>query len=333
MNREPESVGQDSFLDVVANIVGILIILVMVAGMRMASASVETAIPAQIQEATRKLEQSVETERALREEVLDLARRIQSTAAGAEEQQALRDALARHLAEWERRIEEKRALLDVNSRETFDVNRELEEMKRLLASLESEAAQLAATEKPPVVIRSHCTPLSQIVSGPEAHFRISGGRVSYIPLEDLLRELKRDVEPKIQRLQWQQSFTETLGPIGGYRMKYTVERVELPLDVQMAAGRGGFQVQLRNWTLLPVSEQLGEPLERALAEASDFRAALAKYRPGHTTVTFWTYDDSYAQYRRLKETLFDLGYSTAGRPLPQGVPIQGSPDGSRSAAQ
>lgn len=333
MIRDTEAVGQDSFLDVVANIVGILIILVMVAGMRMANASVEATPMPELEEAKRKLEESLRTENSLKEETLDLAERIKTTGMGAQEQQMLRDALARHIAEWERRIAERKKSLDSQAREAFDLNKELDDAKRLLARLESEATQLAATEKVPKVIESHCTPLSQIVSGPEAHFRIAGGRISYIPLEDLLRELKTDVDPKLQRLLRQPSFTETLGPIGGYRLRYTIDRVEVPIEVQMSTGRHGLQAQLRNWTLMPTSPDLGEPVDAALARGSAFREVLARYRPGHTTVTLWTYNDSFAEYRKVKEVLFELGYSTAGRPLPVGVPIQGSPSGTRSAAQ
>ena len=112
MNRDTEAVGQDSFLDVVANIVGILIILVMVAGMRMANASVEAPPAPELEKAKRKLQESIATEAALRDETLDLAERIKSTAVGAEEQQALRDALARNIVEWERRIAERKQTLD-----------------------------------------------------------------------------------------------------------------------------------------------------------------------------------------------------------------------------
>ena len=170
MRRETEAVGQDSFLDVVANIVGILIILVMVAGMRMANASVEATPSADFEEAKRKLEESMRTELALKEEALDLAKRIESTVGGAEEQQALRDLLARRLAEWQSRIAERKKTLDTQSQEAFNLNRDLDEARRLLANLEKEATQLASAKKTPKVIQSHCTPLSRIVSGPEVHF-------------------------------------------------------------------------------------------------------------------------------------------------------------------
>jgi hypothetical protein len=46
-----------------------------------------------------------------------------------------------------------------------------------------------------------------------------------------------------------------------------------------------------------------------------------------------TYPESFGDFRTLKKALFDLGYTTAARPLPPGILIGGSPNGSRSAAQ
>ncbi len=55
--------------------------------------------------------------------------------------------------------------------------------------------------------------------------------------------------------------------------------------------------------------------------------------PDRTTVTVWVYPDSFNQFRTLKAELFRRRFLTAGRPLPEGHPIGGSPDGSRSASQ
>ena len=92
-------------------------------------------------------------------------------------------------------------------------------------------------------------------------------------------------------------------------------------------------MQLARWTLIPASGYLGEPVEAALSPGSLFLEILAGRRPHSTTVTIWTYPDSFAEFRRIKAELFTRGFATAGRPLPDSVPISGSPHGSRSAAQ
>ena len=85
--------------------------------------------------------------------------------------------------------------------------------------------------------------------------------------------------------------------------------------------------------LLPTDNTLGEPAGEALGEGSRFREVLAAYRPDETTVTIWVYEESFAEFRALKKALYRMGYATAGRPLPRNVPIGGSPDGTKSAAQ
>jgi hypothetical protein len=97
--------------------------------------------------------------------------------------------------------------------------------------------------------------------------------------------------------------------------------------------RQGTLIQLDRWELLPVDERLGVPVVQALMPNSELHAALSGKPPEHTTVTVWTYPDSYAEFRALKKELFELGYSTAGRPLPSGIRIGGSPRGTKSSAQ
>jgi hypothetical protein len=92
-------------------------------------------------------------------------------------------------------------------------------------------------------------------------------------------------------------------------------------------------VDLDRFVLVPVSEPLGEPLAAALQSNSEFRTLLAGYDPNRTTVTVWVYPDSFQDFRTLKAELYRLGYLTAGRPLPAGRPIGGSPEGTRSAAE
>jgi hypothetical protein len=84
---------------------------------------------------------------------------------------------------------------------------------------------------------------------------------------------------------------------------------------------------------LPESELIGEPLAEALRDDSQLQAVLANHRPAATTITVWTYPDSFHEFRQLKRALFERGYVTAARPLPADHPIGGSPEGTRSAAQ
>jgi hypothetical protein len=60
---------------------------------------------------------------------------------------------------------------------------------------------------------------------------------------------------------------------------------------------------------------------------------LASRKPRETVVTVWVYPDSFEKFRQLKAQLFAEGFLCAARPLPEGVRIGASPQGTRSSAQ
>ncbi|MFM9115611.1 MAG: hypothetical protein ACKOU6_05560, partial [Planctomycetota bacterium] len=72
---------------------------------------------------------------------------------------------------------------------------------------------------------------------------------------------------------------------------------------------------------------------QALRANSDFLARFERLDPARTTVTVWVYPDSFGYFRTFKKLLFEKGFLTAARPLPDGHPVGGSPDGSRSTAE
>ena len=85
--------------------------------------------------------------------------------------------------------------------------------------------------------------------------------------------------------------------------------------------------------LLDAEENLGEPADQALKPTSLFRSRLSGHDPKRSTVTIWVYQDSFDQFRQLKTELFKMGFLTAARPMPMGVPIGASPEGNRSTAE
>ncbi|MFP6693385.1 MAG: hypothetical protein VB875_10230, partial [Pirellulales bacterium] len=124
--------------------------------------------------------------------------------------------------------------------------------------------------------------------------------------------------------------TEIVGPREGFRIRYTLEKRSIYDAVN---DRGGYEIRAKYWEAIPVTGQLGEPVEAAFAPHSKFRRILSGINARDDTITVWTYPDSFDEFRRLKKELYSLGFAVAGRPLPEGVPIAGSPSGSRSAAQ
>lgn len=322
--------GQDSFLDVVANIVGILIILVMVVGVRAANTPSEAPpsdVTARAAENSRLHAQALITDLDALEEQAYL---LQGDVAARRLEREQLDMLA---VAAEKELERRRERLDADVQRDFDLRRSLADAQADLARLTSERIAVAASAPKTVTIESLPTPLSSTVKGREVHFQLLGGRVVLIPLERLLDSLKLAMRQNMWKLENNSQLTDVVGPIGGFRMRYALQRFQVPMQTQLETGRGGSIVQLVRWELLPVSAMLGEPVDIALSPGSAYQRALASVDPRETTVTIWTYPDSFQDLRRLKKELYDQGIPTAARPMPEGLQIGGSPFGSKSAAQ
>ncbi len=330
-NSQP---GHDSFLDIVSNIVGILIILVMVTGVRAKNyvpADGEAGSSAEIE----ALVGQFETERARldewRSEAFQQSRQIDEIEGLVKVRDRERLVLATAAEAIARKLAERRGKLDAEAQAQFDLSRELAATQAELDRLASAKLQLEATKAATILVEALPTPLGQTVHGDEAHFQLSGERIIWIPLTQLLEEFKIDARSKASQLLSMPELTDTIGPYGGFRLRYTLQRRQLSPEMAIAAGGGQF-AQLRQWTLIPTSNDLGEPVDQALREGSRFREVV-RGLPRTTTITIWTYEDSFDAFRRIKKELFALGFDTAARPLPLGVPIGGSPSGSRSSAQ
>jgi hypothetical protein len=326
-----EPVNGDSFLDIVASVVSIMIIMVVMVGMRIKNAPVTIALPAN--PAMKELEKDAATENSLRADVFKLAEETRQLQQEAARRCMQRDALATMVTAVEQKIQERRQNLDVAKRGDFDLARGLSEAKFQLDELHRQREQAAEAPAPPVIVESYPTPISRAVDGPEAHLLISNGRVLFVPVEALLEEFRSQARRQAHKLLDQPELTDTVGPIEGFRLRYTLERHDISPDEMRTAGHGGSYVGLRRWSLLPVSNDLGEPVRLALAQGSDFREKLAKILPGRTTITIWVYPDGFDAFREIRKELYRQNYTIAARPLPMGELIAGSPNGSKSAAQ
>lgn len=328
-------VGHDSFLDILSNIVGILIILVMVTGVRVKNDKSENQSVERDQEIGAlqdKLAAERQTAENRRIELVELNRQIDEIEALAKARDRQRTMLAAATEAIRRKVQERREGLDSQSQSRFDLNRQVAEAQARLAQLESAKTQIESSRPETIKVKALPTPLAKTVRGKEAHFQLQGSRITWIALDQLLEEFKLDARSKASQLLSMPEFTETVGPFGGFRLRYTLERRHVSPELAMATGAGGQYAQLRKWTLIPTSSTLGEPIEEALEANSRFRQQIASL-PRETTITVWTYGDSFEDFRRIREELFALGFETAGRPLPDGVPIGGSPEGTLSAAQ
>jgi hypothetical protein len=342
-NDESEQPGQDSFIDVVTNIVGILIMLVMVMGLR-TSKSVESGELADARVAStapmpdvseEELQAAVQDAVSKGTDVRKLVGRVVQVREETLLRREERGYLATFVAEVQQDLERRRAELSEKDRQDFDVRRRLADAQQTLDELTREKVSLVTRMPETDITEVEClpTPLAQTVSGTEVHLRLAHGHVAVIPLDRLRKEFETQAERDVWRLRNQDDVVSTVGPIDGFRLRYRLAKDRVTVQQQPGIEQQATVVRFVVWELLPASTQLGEPTDQALLPDSDLRRTLHELSPDSTTVTIWTYPDSFTDFRKLKQTLFEMGYATAGRPLPQGVLIGGSPHGTKSAAQ
>ena len=105
-------------------------------------------------------------------------------------------------------------------------------------------------------------------------------------------------------------------------------RVDTLSGLQAArVGHEGYSLSLTRWEVRPEPNTKGETEDVALRKGSAFYQSILGTAPD-TTLTFWVYPDSFPIFRKLQKFAHEHGYSVAGRPLPHGLHIAGSPEGS-----
>lgn len=351
--------GSDSFLDVLANMVGILIMLIVIAGMRVGRAPAEEPVdepepqavatvgpaapipapaPAIEEPPVPELEpddmpQDVAAEMRRIDRELDQAAR---EAAAIEAELARRSAAAagarEQLAASEQAVQENQKELQADKQRIARLQQALGERREKLRALLAEFEEARNAAPAAIEVQHRLTPVSQEVTGEELHFRLSAGRVSVVPFSQLEERVKLQLERQKEWLARHARNEGTVGPIDGYSLKYVVERQSLPAILERKLGHGGFRIVVSRVEIVPEGSVVCETAQEALRRGSNFARAL-QGAGAKATLTFWVYPDSYRLFRQLQEAAHAEGFVVAARPLPDGVPIAGAPSGSRSAGQ
>ncbi|NNJ24865.1 hypothetical protein [Alienimonas chondri] len=369
--HEQEDGGSDSFLDVLANLVGILVVLVVMTALQAAvvpaapdAEPIETPAVAVTPPPAPEPVQPVRAPLiAPKPNVVYLPTPAPAIPAGLEREVASKEST---LAALRRRLDEAKAAAEI-AREAADAERsgvaaaierlrrtrtaeEAERAKAELAARAAAAARLdrdlwaakaaAAKDKPLERLEHSALPVGRRVSGDELHFRLTGdpndpkgGLVRPVPIDALTERLERDVQGRRMAIVEAGGYDGTVGPMSGYLMNYRIEQEGR--DVVSRVRTGGTQIirfRLAGWTLADSGDDPSVPVATALKEGSDFRFLLATAGPG-ATATFWVAPEAFGAFRTLREAARTAGLRVAARPLPAGVPISGSPDGTRSVAQ
>ncbi len=336
MKRRPEqheAPGQDSFLDVVANLVGILIILVMVVAAQAKTGFISTepaaATPAVVNEPLPDVAAAMAKANDVEQGIVQLNRNLAAEAREFEIKARERARLQLLVTVAEQRIAEHRDQLTSADKLRFDLQSELTKSAKELQQIEFERATLEQSQ-PGNVIPHLPTPMAKTVFGKEIHFRLQEGKITYLPWDETIEMLKADFPKRAQQLADQPQAVCSLPVVSGFSGIYLIRRYDVDVQTKIAVARQ-VRVGLDRFYFKQVEPNLGETIEQALQQGSQFRSRLANVKGA--TATLWVYPDSFEEFRTVKQELFRLGFLTAGRPLPAGYPIGGAPDGSRSSGQ
>jgi hypothetical protein len=333
--------GFDSFLDIVANVVGIIIrmILVVWVGARSYTSGLQllprpeqppaqTAMTPLADPLEQELEQHRRELARLQARLLEQLRQLeQSRQLQTGPVQELAEVTARRQA-LEQEMQQRKQARPKEDRSTDVSLAELQERSRRLAQ---ELAALEAQSPPRKVLR-YRTPVSRPLQTEELIFEVRDGRVAFIDIEAMLQEVRQGMRDKapLLRTRWQTS--DVSGAVGPFRLRYTVERQRdgaLPVPDPTSDFRYG----VSGWEVEPIVAVRGEAVQRALTPGSDFRQIVDFLDPQQTAVTFCVYPDSFAAYRQLRDYLHQRDLVVAGRPLPNGHPIASSRHGTLSRGQ
>lgn len=369
--------GSDSFLDVVCNIVGILIILIVVVSVKvqrqpnydgeLVAAQLDRDAKQKTQEkdlSTRRQEKqsAAESQDELRKKIEDLKSQrtlLQSDIEQLEASITEYEELIRIAKSADRKSQQKldsvaasQASLTVqiaNLKKSLDTkNNELKALTAAMTTAETEqqtaADQLNKTvietlkltevlettrkeSEPTDNLQHRLMPVTRTVEKGEIHFRVSNSRISEIPIEGLLQRLQRQAQGAGYR-----DLTGVVGPVGGYRMAYALERVGSNGIQALQTGEYSLSLQLTRWQIDPDPSLVEETFDEAVRPGSHFRNVLQSADP-EAVVTMWIYPDSFAGFHAVREVAHGLNFRVAARPLPFGQPIIGSQSGSKSNAQ
>jgi hypothetical protein len=341
----------DSFLDLVANVVGIIIRLILVAWVGARSYTGLTEPPPRRLRPAPVVADEPALSTARERKTLEQVRRQLAEAQSAllahlqeQTQQRGRHAeAARRLAELDeqrRLLSDEAIALETRGRQGEAERRQaelsLEEIRRRTERLVKE---MEAVRKLPSLQRTltYRTPVAQALQSEELQFECCRGRVTFLDVEALLREIRQHLQSKGEQLRSTWTIEDETGPVGAFRLHYAIARQRGLLDSVVSStapdARADFSYGLVGWAAVPLRPDRGEPLDAVLKPGSEFRRIIDALDSKQTAVTFWVYPDSFALYRRLRDYCLTRDLVVAGRPLPEGVPMASSRSGTASLGQ
>lgn len=340
-NDDGSTPGGDSFLDVIANMVGILIILVMVVGVRAGKSSfVRDAVPPEpkpieLDELEKRVVESRAEAVELKKEIDEVMSRAQSTFEDRAliDQQRLDLEILRQQAEEE--IAQRRGQLDSGGQREFDVQRQISEAQIRLSELTQEQIRLVSLPMEVEEVESTPTPLATTVKDDAIYLRLKHGNAALVPVDELKDAVLRSDSREYLSgsLRNRDQAADLFGPIDGFRMRFRIERYA-EVAPGAAQGRMAARVsQVVKAEVFPDIDDIGQPLEQALLPGSPLMRAVDRRSSNSTPLVAWVYPDSYDELRSLKKALWERDVPLAVWPLGENEQIRFSTNGTKASAQ
>jgi len=364
--------GQDSFLDIVANLVGILIILVVVVSAQAGTAKKQPKsnadLEAKLSNLQQELSRSSDTAAKLHADNHQLEDRIveenRFAASLTDKRHAMlveleiakkkiakqrvknrlaiklkkqkRESVKRQrsvvLATHEAAIAKQKKEVEKQIEKQIQLETDRRDLETRLDELQREINAVEASEPKTEVIDHFPSPIARTVFAEEVHFRLADGRLSFVPMDDLIARMKSEWKVKSEKLENADRTIETIGPIANYRLQYELIAKNVIRKTQYGEETGR-SVEFKQFTIYPLARQFGEDVGTAISPGSEFRKRLERERSANTTVSIWVYPESYGSHNRVKAWLHENGFQVASWPLEKGKRISGGPNGFKTSAQ
>ena len=327
----------DSFLDLVANVVGIIIRLILVAWVGARTYTGVFHPPDGSKPTTTKSKAVAPSPEVLSEEqALEQARRRLAAAESAllehlhkqDELHTRQSEAVRQLAALDNeahKFEKEAADLDGRRQQLEKGHHRPNCRSRRCAGIDKLAKHVGLRRLPPAKkLLRYQTPVAQAVQSEELSFECRRGRVTFLDVEGLLREVHPGLRSRVERLRTQWQVDGETGACGAFRLRYVVSRQRGMLDAvggptRPASSATGWTVGWRCRSGRGAARRWPR-----LRPGSEFRRIVDRLDAEQTAVTFWVYPDSFATYRELRDYLLRRDVLVAGRPLPDDMPIASS---------
>ncbi|TWT87604.1 hypothetical protein Mal64_31460 [Pseudobythopirellula maris] len=333
--QQDDSPGGDSFLDIVANIVGILILLVMVVGLR-AAREFEAAPVAQTEvERVTAADLRKAKDRALRErrEFERLVLAAKRTEAESRLLEADRVEMASYIAELDSELEKERAALSESDRRSHDTSTSIAHAQLRLEELMRKRVSQVVVEQETETIECYPTPIAQGVVEDQVMISLEGNQISFLPIAGFVDQIERaigSVRAELMNSSGMEVVAERrLGPVEGHYLacRFKRQTINVPGRGMMAIGG------MERCTVVATPSVQRTPADLATEPGSPLMQRLEGIDRDATVVTIIAYPDSFESLAKVERSLKEHGYRVAKTLQRAGQPISFGPNGRETVMQ